>query len=383
MAVTDSHDRDARSEDPSSPTRHDRCWIVVMPLPDRVLFRQLFDLGSSTYTYLVADETTREALLVDPVFEQFTRDRALIRELGLTLRYTLETHVHADHVTAAWRFRDALGSRIVLSKQSGADGADLYTGEGDTVTVGVLTLAARATPGHTNGCTTWVTADQSAAFTGDALLIRGAGRTDFQQGDPRALYRSIRTRIFTLPNACLLYPAHDYEGRTVTTVGEEKQWNARVGGAASEDDFVGYMTNLGLPHPKQIDIAVPANLRCGRPEPEALTDAPAWSPVIRTFGGVPEIEPTWVAEHGTAVTLLDVRETVELTGELGRIPDSLHIPLGELRARLADVPRDRPIVAVCRSGRRSAQASVILENAGVHDVASLAGGMIRWRALRL
>lgn len=353
-----------------------------MPIPDGLLFRQLFDLASSTYTYLLADEATREAVLVDPVFEQFTRDRALVRELGLTLRFTLETHVHADHVTAAWRFRDALGSRIVLSRQSGAEGADVYAADGDTVTVGALTLAARATPGHTNGCTTWVTADRRLAFTGDALLIRGAGRTDFQQGDPRALYRSIRTRIFTLPDACLLYPGHDYEGRTVTTVGEEKQWNARVGGDASEDDFVGYMTNLGLPHPKQIAIAVPANLRCGEPAPDAVIDAPAWGPVVRTFGGVPEIEPTWVAEHRSAVTLLDVRETAELTGDLGRIPESLHLPLGELRARLADVPRDRPIVTLCRSGRRSAQASAILEKAGIRDVASLAGGMIGWRALR-
>ena len=191
-----------------------------MAISTGVLFRQLFDLASSTYTYLLADEATREAVLIDPVFEQFTRDRALVRELGLSVRYTLETHVHADHVTAAWRFRDALGSRIVLSARSGAEGADVYAADGDTVTVGAVTLAARATPGHTDGCTTWVTADERAAFTGDALLIRGAGRTDFQQGDPRTLYRSIRTRIFTLPDACLLYPAHDYEGRTGTTVGE-------------------------------------------------------------------------------------------------------------------------------------------------------------------
>jgi sulfur dioxygenase len=348
-----------------------------------VLFRQFFDLASSTYTYLLADEITREALLIDPVFEQFARDRALIRELGLTLRYTVETHVHADHVTAAWRFRDAIGSRIVLSKRSGAEGADVRIDEGDMVTIGAVSLTARATPGHTNGCTTWVTADQNVGFTGDALLIRGAGRTDFQQGDPRALYRSIRTRIFTLSDACLLYPAHDYEGRTVTTVGEEKEWNARVGGDASEDDFVGYMTNLGLPHPKHIDIAVPANLQCGRPGPEALTETPAWGPVVRTFAGVPEVEPIWIAEHRTAVIVLDVRDIAELTGELGRIPNSLHIPLGELRARLADVPRDRPVVPVCRSGRRSAQATVILEKAGFHDVANLAGGMIRWRALGL
>lgn len=348
-----------------------------------MIFRQLFDLASSTYTYLLADEATGEAVLIDPVFEQFSRDRALARELGLTLRYTIDTHVHADHVTAAWRFRDALGSRIVISSRSGAEGADVYVDDGDTVAAGGIVLCPRATPGHTNGCTTWVTADERMAFTGDALLIRSAGRTDFQQGDPRALYRSIRDRIFSLPDACLVYPAHDYDGRTVTTVGEEKRWNPRVGGEASEVDFVGYMQNLGLPHPKRIDEAVPANLHCGEPPPEAIVEAPAWGPVTRTFGGVPEIEPTWIAEHRDAVTVLDVREQMELGGDLGRISDSLHIPLGELRGRLADVPDDKPIVCVCRSGRRSAQATTILEKAGVRDVANLAGGMIRWRALRL
>lgn len=348
-----------------------------------MLFRQLFDLESSTYTYLLADETIREAVLIDPVFEQFGRDRALLHELDLTLRYTIDTHVHADHVTAAWRFRAALGSRIVLSKSSGADGADVWIGDGDGVTVGSIGLVARATPGHTNGCTTWVTADQRMAFTGDALLIRGAGRTDFQQGDPRALYHSIRDRIFTLPDACLLYPGHDYDGREVTTVGEEKRWNPRVGGEASEGDFVGYMANLGLPHPKRIDVAVPANLQCGKPGPEALADAPSWGPVTRTFAGLLEIEPRWVAEHRRDVTVLDVREAAELTGDLGRIEDTIHIPLGELRARLAEVPTGKPVVTVCRSGRRSGQATVILQAAGLQDVANVAGGMIRWRALGL
>ena len=348
-----------------------------------MIFRQLFDLGSSTYTYLLADEATRDAVLIDPVFEQFTRDRALVRELGLTLRHTVDTHVHADHVTAAWRFRDAVGSRMVISLRSGAEGADVYIDDGEMLGAGAVALCARATPGHTAGCTTWVTPDERMAFSGDALLIRSAGRTDFQQGDARALYRSIRDRILSLPDACLVYPAHDYEGRTVTTVGEEKRFNPRVGGEASEDDFVGYMTNLALPHPKRIAEAVPANLKCGKPAPDALLDAPHWGPVVRTFGGIPDIEPTWVVEHRDAITILDVREPAELSGELGRIPDGIHIPLGDLRSRLAEVPRDKPVVCVCRSGRRSAQASAILEKAGFRDVANLSGGMLRWRALRL
>jgi sulfur dioxygenase len=349
-----------------------------------MLFRQLFDLESSTYTYLLADEATRQALLIDPVFEQFERDAALVRELGLALRYTLDTHVHADHVTAAWRFREALGSRIVISKRSGATGADHYVDHGDVIPVDSVVLHVRATPGHTNGCLTYVDAADRLAFTGDALLIRSAGRTDFQQGCAHTLYRSITQQIFTLPDGCILYPAHDYAGRTVTTVAEEKRWNPRVGGDANEGDFVGYMENLGLPHPKQIDHAVPANLKCGKPDAdEALAATPVWGPVVRTFAGGFDIDPLWVAEHREKVTVLDVREPPELVGELGRIDDSVHIPLGELRARVAEVPREKPVVCVCRSGRRSAQAAIILQKAGLHDVVNLTGGMIRWRARRL
>jgi rhodanese-related sulfurtransferase len=291
--------------------------------------------------------------------------------------------VHADHVTAAWRLREALGARIVISGRSGAQGADRYVDDGDVVGVDAVQLAVRSTPGHTNGCLTYVTADRHMAFTGDALLIRSAGRTDFQQGDPGELYRSIREKIFTLPDECLLYPAHDYAGRTVTTVGEEKRWNPRVGGEASEEDFTGFMRNLGLPHPKQIDVAVPANLQCGKPRADAVADTPSWGPVVRTYAGVLEVDPGWVADHRGSVTILDVRESAERTGELGSVEGSLHIPLGELRGRLDEVPRDKPVVCICRSGRRSAQATVILEAAGVRDTANAAGGMIRWRALGL
>jgi glyoxylase-like metal-dependent hydrolase (beta-lactamase superfamily II)/rhodanese-related sulfurtransferase len=348
-----------------------------------MLFRQLYDSESGTYTYVVGDEHSREALVIDSVFERFERDRALVRELELRVRYTLETHVHADHVTAAWRFKQALGSQIVVSRRAGATGADLYVDEGDVVQVGSVALGVRATPGHTDGCVTYVTADQQIAFTGDALLIRSAGRTDFQQGDAGRLYRSIKERIFTLPDECLVYPAHDYSGRTVSTVGEEKRWNPRIGGEANESDFTGYMTNLGLPHPRQIAVAVPANLRCGEPEEPLPEEEPGWGPVARSFAGVPEIDPAWVADHRGAVTILDVREPVELGGELGAIEGSRHIPIGELRARIGEVPRDRPVVCICRSGRRSAQACAILEKAGVPRVANCSGGMIRWRALRL
>lgn len=349
-----------------------------------MLFRQLFDARSSTYTYLLADRVIREAVLIDPVFEQHLRDAALVREMGLRLRYTLETHVHADHVTGAWLLKERFGSRIVVAAAAGAEGADLTVRPGDRVTFGRHTLEVRATPGHTDSCVTYVTGDRTMAFTGDALLIRGAGRTDFQQGDARRLFRSVREQIFTLPDDCLVYPAHDYQGRTTTTVGEEKTFNPRLGGDADEGDFVGYMSNLNLPHPKQIDAALPANLRCGRPEnPDLAPHDPSWGPVRLSYAGVPEIEPEWVSEHRGAVHVLDVREPAEYDGELGHIDGAQPIPLGQLRDRAAEVPRDRPVVVVCRSGRRSAQGTLILLAAGVEKSANLNGGMLRWRSLRL
>ena len=348
-----------------------------------LIFRQLFDPQSSTYTYLLADSESAEAVLIDPVFEQAGRDAALIRELGLTLTWTLETHVHADHVTAGSLLKERLGSKIALSDQSGAEGADRYLKDRDTMAFGKRYLTARATPGHTNGCLTYVLDNEAMAFTGDCLLIRGCGRTDFQQGSARSMYRSLHTQIFSLPGACLLYPAHDYRGLTVTSVAEEKQFNPRVGGELSEDDFVGYMKNLGLPHPKQIDIAVPANMKCGRPDDLKAGAIPDWGPVMLTFAGIWEIQPHWVEEHLKDVTVLDVREPAEYTGPLGHIPGATLIPLGELSARTAEVPKDKPVVAVCRAGGRSAQATLILKKAGFDRIANLAGGMLRWRAARL
>jgi glyoxylase-like metal-dependent hydrolase (beta-lactamase superfamily II)/rhodanese-related sulfurtransferase len=349
------------------------------------IFRQLFDARSSTFTYLLADKATREAVLIDSVFEQFARDSALIKELGLRLLYTLETHVHADHVTAAWLFKEHCGSKIVVAAAGGAEGVDVAVAEGDVIRFGSETLAVLATPGHTNGCVTYVTSERDLAFSGDALLIRAAGRTDFQQGDAAVLYRSVHEKIFTLPPECLVYPAHDYQGREVTTVDEEQRLNPRLGGERSLGDFVGYMTNLGLPHPKQIDVAVPANLRAGRPDANAAApaapSAPTWAPVVRTFAGIPQIEPEWVAEHRAESLVLDVREPSEWNGELGHIRGAKLVPLGELRAKLGELPKDTPIVAVCRSGGRSAQACVILEGAGFSRVANLSGGMIGWRSL--
>lgn len=343
-------------------------------------FRQLFDPPSSTYTYLLAD-ASGDAILIDPVFEQARRDAALIAELALTLRWTVETHVHADHVTAAWVLKQRLGSKIALSAESGAKGADRYLKPGDKVEFGRRFLTVRSTPGHTNGCVTYVLDDESLAFTGDCLLVRGCGRTDFQEGDSRTLYQAIHQQIFTLPAECLLYPAHDYRGIPCTSVAEERRFNPRIGGNLSETDFVGFMSNLNLAHPKQIDVAVPANLACGKPAVDAPAEAnPTWAPLAFTFAGFWEIQPHWVEEHLHEVQVVDVREPDEFDGPLGHIKGALLKPLGKLSAEAETIPKDRPIVTVCRAGGRSAQAINILQKAGFEKVANLAGGMLRWRA---
>jgi sulfur dioxygenase len=349
-----------------------------------LVFRQLFDPQSSTYTYLLGDRAGGAALLIDPVFEQVRRDAALLGELGLSLLATLETHVHADHVTGAFLLKQRTGSKVMLSAESGAEGADRYLTQDDVIAFGGRRLMVRTTPGHTNGCLTYVLDDRSMAFTGDCLMIRGAGRTDFQGGDAAAMYRSIHEQIFTLPDDCLLYPAHDYRGLTVTSVAEERRFNPRIGGEIGVGDFTGYMKNLGLAHPKLMDIAVPANLRCGRPDREGAAEQPpadpAWAPLRYSFAGVWEIEPLSLEEHASAVQILDVREPAEFTGPLGHIKGAVLIPLGELTRRTDELQRDRPVVAVCRAGGRSVQATVILQQAGFKEVANLTGGMLRWRA---
>ena len=347
-----------------------------------MLFRQLFDSTSSTFTYLLADELTGDAVLIDTVFEQHERDAALVRELGLTLRYTLDTHVHADHVTGAWRMREALGSKIALAGAYGAEGVDVPLKHGDRITFGGESLEVRATPGHTAGCLTFVAADQSMAFTGDALLIRGAGRTDFQGGSAATLF-SVRDQILSLPESCTVFPAHDYQGRTASSVAEEKAHNPRLGGTAREEDFVGYMNNLGLAHPKKIDEAVPANLKVGKPEEGTLRPPPSWGPVNRTYAGFLQVPALWVADHRDEVHLLDVRNPAELEGELGSVPGAQLIPLGTLRDRVAEVPTDKPVVVLCQSGRRSAMATSILEKGGIERVANLEGGLLAWRELGL
>jgi glyoxylase-like metal-dependent hydrolase (beta-lactamase superfamily II)/rhodanese-related sulfurtransferase len=322
-------------------------------------------------------------VVIDPVFEQHSRDTALIRELGLNVRYALDTHVHADHVTGAWLMRMSKNAQTVLSARYGIENVDVPVDHGDVLAFGNCSLAVRATPGHTSGCITYITNDQAMAFTGDCLMIRGAGRTDFQAGDEHEMWKSIREQIFTLPDDCLIYPGHDYYGRTVSTVIEEKRFNPRIGGDAKEEDFVGYMENLGLPHPKLIDIAVPANMKGGRPDEDAMPGEVDWGPVTMTFAGIPEIAPDWVARHIGDLFILDVRSPGEFEGELGHLEGAYLIPLDELRERLDEIPQERPVVAVCQSGKRSAMAAEILLKSGYPRVANVSGGLIQWSRLAL
>lgn len=347
-----------------------------------MLFRQLFDAESSTYSYLLADSRTREAVLIDPVLEQVERDASLIADLDLTLLYAIDTHVHADHVTGAGALRERLGCRTVMSERAGVGCADVLVKQDDIIWFGQERLQVRETPGHTSGCLSYVTANYSMAFTGDALLIRGCGRTDFQEGDAHVLYRSVHGQLFTLPAATLVYPAHDYHGRTATTVQEELRHNPRLGYGKTEDAFVELMSKLQLSYPKKIDVALPRNLRCGTSvqaaDPELLS---GWYPVI-SAAGVPEVTPTWLAEHRAEVRVVDVREAEELNGELGHIDGVEAIPLAAI-STTAHKDDARPVITVCRSGGRSAQAFRVLHELGVERVASLRGGMTAWNRAEL
>ncbi|MEB3258934.1 MAG: rhodanese-like domain-containing protein [Cyanobacteriota bacterium] len=344
-----------------------------------LLVRQLFDAETGTFTYLLADGVSGEGVLIDPVFEQHARDLSLVQELGLTLVACLDTHAHADHVTGSWLMAQATGCAIGLAAAVGAENVSLLLRHGDRVPFGGRALEVRATPGHTDGCLTYVLDDHTLAFTGDALLVRGTGRCDFQQGDARTLYRSLTEQILTLPPTCLLYPGHDYSGRGVTSVAEERAFNARVGQGASELDFVGFMENMKLPHPHRIAQALPGNMRSGKPREQVHGELQEpWGPVRRSYAGLPEIGGEWVADHLSELTLIDVRSAEEFTGPDGHIPGSRLLPLPELEAHLAEIPTERPVVVVCHAGSRSALATQQLLKAGHQRVANLRGGLRLW-----
>lgn len=226
-----------------------------------MIFRQLFESLSSTYTYLLGCEETRQAILIDPVIVSMERDLAEVHRLGLTLAYSLDTHIHADHITAALELKKKVGSKIAAPAFDRLPCADVGVEEGKPLQIGGITINPIHTPGHTDGHHAYVTGDR--LFTGDALLIDGCGRTDFQNGDTEALFRSVREKLFTLPDDYLVYPGHDYSDRRVSSIAQEKKRNPRLGMDKTLEQFREIMHNLNLPYPKFIDHAVPGNRKCG------------------------------------------------------------------------------------------------------------------------
>lgn len=339
----------------------------------KLLFQQLFEHESSTYTYLLGDEISKEAVLIDSVVETVDRDLKLIEELGLKLKYVLDTHIHADHVTGAGEIRNRLeGVKTVVPKNANVPCADILLGDGEEITFGTFPVRAIETPGHTDASLSYLC--EGMVFTGDALLIRGTGRTDFQSGSAEDLYESVTGKLFHLPPETKVYPAHDYKGFTSSTIEMEKKHNPRLGGGKSKADFVNIMSNLKLAYPKKIDLALPANQACGVSQETATNDN---SPIPKV--DVKELQ----ARLGRAL-VVDVRGADEFKGELGHIQGSHQIPLGDnLKHFLQGYERSEEIVFVCRSGRRSEQAAKIGLDLGFNRVANLRGGMERWNQLGL
>lgn len=339
------------------------------------LFHQMFEAESSTYTYLIADPETGEAALIDPVLETIERDLKLVKELNLKLKYVLDTHIHADHVTAAGEIRKRTSAQSAVSAKAGVDCVDLPLEEGSELFLGKRKIKALATPGHTDTCLSYLF--ENRLFTGDALLIRGCGRTDFQQGSAEKLYDSVVGKLFQLPEDTLVYPAHDYRGLTSSTIGTEKTHNPRLGGGRQKAEFVKIMSELKLAHPKKIHEAVPANLGCG-----IVKDSHLLHP--QKVDGIPEVNVQQVHSALGKVRLIDVRGADEYRGELGHIPGAELVTLGPDLSRFLDqADRKQEIVFVCRSGGRSGEATAESLRMGFTATSNMVGGMLKWNEEKL
>ncbi len=340
-----------------------------------IIFHQLFESESSTYTYIIADKKTKEAAIIDPVLETVDRDLKLIEELGLRLMYVLDTHIHADHITGAGEIRKRTQAKTAVSQEAAVECVDIPLEDGQELLLGDKKIKIIATPGHTNTCLTY--SFEGMIFTGDALLIRGCGRTDFQQGSSEKLYESVHEKLFKLSSDTIIYPGHDYRGQTSSTIGLEKKFNPRLGEAKTEDDFKKIMSELKLANPKKIHEAVPANLACGKPK-----DARSIHPQV--VDGIPEVTCEDVLAHAEQVEakkvrLIDVRRPDEFNGEYGHIKGAQLITLGpDLTNFLENGNRSEEIVFVCRSGGRSGTATAESIRLGYKFTINMAGGMIRW-----
>jgi sulfur dioxygenase len=334
-----------------------------------MLFRQLFDKTSSTYTYLMASRRGGEALLIDPVFEHTNRYLKLLEELDLKLVKVVDTHIHADHVSAMGSLRDATRCTTVMGEQSPADVVSLRVRDNEAVTIEGISLTALHTPGHTSESYSFLMDDR--VFTGDTLLIRGTGRTDFQNGDPYEQYHSLFDRLLKLPEATFVYPAHDYKGDTVSTIGEEKAFNPRLQ-VGSAEEYAEIMDNLNLPNPTMMDVAVPSNLKAG-----LRSRAQHRVPVVE----VGELLTGW---PDSDFLLVDIREEGERQ-RAGTIPGSIHAPYGQFdqscgkAGTLAKMAKQGRILLYCAVGERSTLAVEIAAELGLDEFAHIPGGFTAWQ----
>jgi glyoxylase-like metal-dependent hydrolase (beta-lactamase superfamily II)/rhodanese-related sulfurtransferase len=337
-----------------------------------MIFRQLFDQTSSTYTYLLASRHGGEALIIDPVLERVDRYIQLLRELDLRLVKAIDTHLHADHITGLEALSERTRCITVMGEQTKANVVSIRVGDGDRVGIEGLSLEALYTPGHTDDSYSYLMPDR--VFTGDTLLIRGTGRTDFQNGDPRQQYQSLFGRLLKLPDETLVYPAHDYKGDTVSTIGEERAFNPRLQ-VTSVDDYVTLMSNLNLPNPKMMDVAVPTNMRIGLAQ--QIVAGKGWAisaDEAKALLGQPD------------VALIDLREDQERRKH-GVIPGSLHVPYPDVEGSLkADgllqqlaKGTGRRLVFYCAFGERSAMAVQAAQAVGLVTARHIHGGMRAWQ----
>ena len=339
-----------------------------------MIFRQLFDQVSFSYTYLMASREGGEALLIDPVLDKVERYLKLLEELDLRLVKAIDTHVHADHITGLGALRDRTRCATVMGRESKTDVVSIRVSDGDIVEIEGLGLKAIHTPGHTDDSYCYLMNDR--VFTGDTLFIRGSGRTDFQHGDPYAAYESLFNKLLKLPDETLVYPGHDYKGDTVSTIGEERRHNPRLQ-VESAEDYAKLMNSLNLPNPKMMDVAVPANLKIGLSQ--EVVEARGWSlscgEVIGRLGGSGDM------------VLVDLRDKSERRRE-GVIPGSVHVPYPDVGDSVApggllhEMARssDRRLVFYCAYGERSAMAVEAAQAAGLKRSCHIKGGLDAWKA---
>ncbi len=337
-----------------------------------MIFRQLFDSVSGTYTYLLASRHGGEALIIDPVLEKVDRYIQLVNELDLKLVKAVDTHLHADHITGLGALRDRTQCITVMGEKSSVDVVSMRLAEGDKLTIEGVALDVLYTPGHTDDSYSFLMNDR--VFTGDTLLIRGTGRTDFQNGDPRAQFDSIFNKLLKLPDETMVFPAHDYKGETVSTIGEEKAFNPRLQ-VKSLDQYVDLMNGLNLPNPKMMDVAVPANMRVGFAQ-EAIAQrgwAVSAADAIKLIGR-------------TDVTLVDLREKSERE-KYGVIPGSLHAPYPDLQDNIQPggmlhelaTATGKRILFYCAFGERSAMAVQAAQDNGISGASHIQGGIAAWK----